>query len=296
MGSMMAIDVKAPFSFSQTLAFIGVFPAARDVCVLTDSSVTTAVSLGGRAHAFKLHEHRGNLVCEVASDLPAATQKAIAQHATRFIGASDDLEPLYAAANGDAKFTSLVHELRGLHHVRFPTLADAVVYSIMMQRAPMPVAAALQRKFLAALGHTVVHEGHTLVAMPTLAELAELPEDEIAKAIRHKPKAARIASVVREAAKLDETFLRTAPYEQARDALLAINGIGPFAAAAILLRGLGRMDELPWMRQFEDAAHSLSGKKVGERAIAERYGRHVGYWSFYVMTGLGRRERAMLGA
>lgn len=292
----MAIDVKTPFSFSQTLAFVSAFPAARDVCVLTDSSLTSAISLGGRAHAFTLREQRGTLVCEVASDIPAPTQKAIGLHATRFIGASDDLAPLYAAATGDAKFAALVDELRGLHHVRFPTLADAVVYSIMMQRAPMPVAAALKRKFLAVLGHRVEHDGHTLVAMPTLAELARIPEEDIARAIRHRPKAARIASVAREAAKLDETFLRTAPYEQARDALLAINGIGPFAAAAILLRGLGRMDELPWMRQFEEAAHSLYGKKVGERAIVERYGRHVGYWSFYVMTGLGRRERATLGA
>jgi DNA-3-methyladenine glycosylase II len=289
---MMALDVTAPFSFSQTLTFISRFPAARDVCVICEDRVTAAVSIGGRAHAFTLREQRGRLVCEVASDLPAATQQAIAHHASRFVGASDDLGPLYAAAEGDAKFAALVRELHGLHHVRFPTLADSVVYAVMMQRTPMPVAAAFKRKFLAAFGHTVEHDGHTLYAMPELAELAVIPEEDIAAAIRHRGKAARIASVVREAAKIDEDFLRTAPYEQAREALLAISGIGPFAAAAILLRGLGRMDELPWMRQFDDAANALYGKRVGERAIVERYGRHVGYWSFYVMTGLGRREGA----
>jgi DNA-3-methyladenine glycosylase II len=157
----------------------------------------------------------------------------------------------------------------------------------------MTVAASYKRTFLAALGHPITIDGQSLRVMPDLAEVAALDESTIADAIGHRGKATRIATASRAVAQIGEDFLRTAPYEAARDALLEISGIGPFAAAAILLRGLGRMDELPWMPQFERAAEALYGSAVGEATITRRYGRHIGYWSFYVMTGVGRRTRAL---
>jgi DNA-3-methyladenine glycosylase II len=294
---MVTLDVKAPFSFSQTLAFIERFPPCRDACVMTDQALTSAVAIDGRAHAFTLREQRGGIVCEVDDGTAPATQRTIVTHATRLIGAQDDIAPLYDAAVGDAPFLSLVTELHGLHHVPFPTLADSVVYSILMQRTPMNVAASYKRKFLAALGHTIDIAGRTLHVMPELADVAALDDDEIAAAIGHRSKATRISTAARAVTTIGETFLRTAPYEAARDALLEISGIGPFAAAAILLRGLGRMDELPWIPQFERAAEAVYGPSwgstVGEATIMRRYGRHIGYWSFYVMTGVGRRTRAL---
>jgi DNA-3-methyladenine glycosylase II len=297
---MVTLDVKTPFSFAQTLAFISSFPPCRDACLMgatSQGSLSSAVAIGGRAHAFTLREHAGGIVCEVDDRTSAATRQAIVTHASRLIGAEDDIAPLYEAAVGDAPFSELVRELHGLHHVRFPTLADSVVYSILMQRTPMTVAASYKRKFLAVLGHPITIDGQPLRVMPDLAELAALDESTIADAIGHRGKAARIATASRAVAEIGEDFLRTAPYEAARDALLEISGIGPFAAAAILLRGLGRMDELPWMPQFERAAEAIYGRlwgsAVGEATITRRYGRHIGYWSFYVMTGVGRRTRAL---
>jgi len=288
--TMLPLDVKPPFSFARTLEFISRFPAYRDACLLAPGQFTAAVAVGRTAHAFTLREAApGRVVVELPDATPPRIQRALLARAEHFIGATDDLEPLYSAAAGDEPFSTLLAELHGLHHVRFLTLADTVVYAILMQRAAMPAAAALKRRFLAGLGLPVAHAGHTLRAMPALAALAELDESAIAAAIGHRLKAQRIATAAREIHALGEPFLRTAPYEQARDALLEIDGIGPFAAAAILLRGLGRMDALPWMPQFARAARTIYGREVSESTITRRYGRHIGYWSFYVMTGAGRR-------
>jgi len=92
--------------------------------------------------------------------------------------------------------------------------------------------------------------------------------------------------VMRGVAALGETFLRTVPYATARDALLEIPGVGPFSAAAILLRGLGRMDELPSMDIAEAAARTLYGPAYDPDAIRRRYGQTIGYWSFYVKSGV----------
>ena len=281
----LAIPTTQPFSFAQTLAFLRRFPPCQRQYVIGDDSLTAAMTVQGRAVAFTL---RDGLTVELADDVPAVTRDAVVAQATAFVGARDDLAAFYAVAAGDAPFARLVQLLHGLHHVRFLTLAEIAVYSVLMQRAPIVVAAALHHRFLQAFGKPVAFGGRTLHAMPELDELSELSVARIAKAIGHRGKAERIADVVVGVRTIGEATLREAPYAQARDALLAIRGVGPFSAAAIMLRGLGRMDELPWLPQFASVARTLYGRPVEHRAIEKRYGRLIGYWSFYVMTGVPR--------
>jgi DNA-3-methyladenine glycosylase II len=175
--------------------------------------------------------------------------------------------------------------------VRFLTLEEIAVYCVMMQRTPVTVASTYKRRFLLRFGLPVAVGDHTLRAMPEMSELVRLDADSIAEAIGHRRKAEQIASVIRGVAEIGEPFLRTAPYAQARDALLAVPGIGPFSATAILLRGLGRMDELPVMSHFAEEARVLYGPRYSEAAILRRYGRHIGYWSFYLKTGVASAQR-----
>jgi DNA-3-methyladenine glycosylase II len=281
----LAIPTTQPFSFAQSLAFIRRFPPCQGEYLVTDDAVTAAVTVDDAPHAFTLRE---GVVMEVADGTPRAVAEQLAAHAAHFVGAADELAPFYAAARGDRPMERLVEMLHGLHHVRFLTLAEIAVYSVLMQRAPIALAAALERRFLARFGKPVEAKGHTLRAMPSLAELATIDEEEMARELGNRAKAARIVDVVRGVHDIGESFLRTQPYAAARAALLAIPGVGPFSAGAILLRGLGRMDELPWSDRFERVAHELYGRRVREDAIATRYGRHIGYWSFYMMTGTPR--------
>ncbi|NVB77168.1 MAG: hypothetical protein HOV81_02130, partial [Kofleriaceae bacterium] len=272
---------------------------------------TAAVCVGSTPIAFTLRAARRtirtdradageSLAVELSASPSADVARIVAARAAAFVGATDDVVTFYARAEGDRAMAPLVRQLHGLHHVRFLTLGEIAVYSVLMQRAPISIAASLKRRFFAAFGRPVdVALGehvHTLHALPELADLRALTADEIAAAIKHRGKAERIVDVVRGVADLGEDFLRDAPYAEARDALLAIRGVGPFSAAAILLRGLGRMDELPWLPQFAGAAHELYGKPVSQDALVARYGTSIGYWSFYVKTGLPRRAAAAASA
>lgn len=262
-----------PFSFSQTTAFLASFPPCRGDYIVEPERITIALAANNRAVPVTIRP-RGI----------EAPSEALANQARDFIGAGDDLGPLYRAAKGDAPFERVIDGLRGLHHVRFLTLEEISVYCVMMQRAPVNVAAALKRRFLDRFGLRVKVEGQELRAMPAFSELVKLDGDNIAEAIGHSRKGAVIADVIRGVAAIGETFLRTAPYEQARDTLLAIKGVGPFSAAAILLRGLGRMDELPWMDQFDHAGNQVYGAAFERRAIEQRYSRSIGYWAYYCMN------------
>ena len=281
----LAIPTTQPFSFAQTLAFLRRFPPCQRQYVIDDTSLTAALTVEGRAIAFTLRE---GLTLELPDDLSQAARAQAVTSVSAFVGAHDDVSTFYAHAAADGPMRQLVDLLHGLHHVRFLSLAEIAVYSVLMQRAPIAVAAALHQRFLHAFGTPVAHGERTLYAMPELAALRELSVAHIAKAIGHRAKAERVADVVRGVDELGEPLLRDAPYEQARDALLAIRGVGPFSAAAILLRGLGRMDDLPWLPQFASVARTLYRRPVSHASIAKRYGRLIGYWSFYVMTGVPR--------
>lgn len=292
----LPIAVRPPFDFAQSLRFLRRFEACRDDYLIDDRSVTAAISIDGHAVPFTIEGAGADVSVSIADDLgvTAAGRATIAHTAAHLLGADDELAGFYAAAAGDHPgFRAIVQSLHGLHHVRFLTLAEIAVYSVLMQRAPITQAARAKRRFLEGFGRPVTVDGRVLHAMPTLDELTALSVADFREAIRHPRKAAVLPDVVRGIAALGEHFLRTAPYTEARDALTAIRGIGPFSAAAILLRGLGRMDDLPLEGpNFAEPARAVYGPTWDAFATRARYGKDVGYWSFYLKTGEARKLHA----
>lgn len=292
---MHTISPHAPFSFEQTLAFARQFVPCHQQTLVSETSLTAAFTVQGRARAVTLSARDGDIVAELtgADDLAEADRRLLVRRASELIGADDDLAMLYAAAKHDPPFHVLVRELHGLHHLRFLGLEDAAVYSVLMQRTPIALAARYKERLLNRIGLPIVIGGHTIRALPELGELTKLAPAQIGEAIGHAGKAERVVAVVRGVAALGESFLREAPYAKARDALLAIPGVGPFSATAILLRGLGRMDEVPDLGMFEPEARTLYGGAWDPAAIVRRYGSQLGYWSFYLKAGVGRRRRSL---
>ncbi|MGH3648424.1 MAG: hypothetical protein ACRDTM_14760, partial [Micromonosporaceae bacterium] len=81
-----------------------------------------------------------------------------------------------------------------------------------------------------------------------------------------------------------------APYAEVRDALLGIHGIGRFTALAILLRVLGRPDDVPLeMAQFAQVVTEVYGPGATGDTVRERYGDYAGWWAYFAKTALGLR-------
>ncbi len=97
------------------------------------------------------------------------------------------------------------------------------------------------------------------------------------------------AEVVAGVAALDEEWLRTAPYPEARDALLHVRGIGTFTGHGLLLRALGRPDAVPLeMAQFTGVAQAIYGDDPPSPVeLRDWYGPYVGWWAYLCRTGLG---------
>ena len=277
----LPLPTKAPFAFHQTLAFVRRFPPCQGQYLVTDDGLTAAITVGGRPTAFTIRG--GQVEVERAVDAPAVLARA-----SHLVGARDDLGEFYAAAEGDRPFRRILEALHGLHHVRFLTLEEVAIYSVLTQRTPIAMAARMKRRLFERIGRPAQAGATTLYALPAFETLVTLDGATYGEAIGHARKGEVIAEVVRGVAKLGEDYLSRAPYAEEKAELLAIPGIGPFSAAMILLRGLGRMDEVPLAQIFEDEARAVYGAAYDEAAIRARYGRQLGYWSFYLKTGAAR--------
>jgi DNA-3-methyladenine glycosylase II len=292
----LSLPVRAPFDFAQSLTFLRRFEACRDDYLIDDRSVTAAISIDARAVPFTIEGANDNVSVTIDRGLgvTAAGRATIARTAAHVLGADDDLSGFYTAAAGDhPACRAIVQSLHGLHPVRFLTLGEIAVYSVLMQRAPIRQAARAKRRFLERFGRPVTSGGRVIHALPTIDELTALDAADYKDAIRHPRKAVVLPGVVRGVAALGEDFLRTAPSADARDALTAIPGIGPFSAAAILLRGLGRMDDVPLDGpSFARPAREVYGPAWDAAATRARYGANLGYWSYYLKAGLGQRKLA----
>ncbi|NOU32069.1 MAG: hypothetical protein HOO96_29545 [Polyangiaceae bacterium] len=274
------VPVRAPFSLSKALDFVRRFPPCSADFVVGDDFLRGALSIDGHGVGFELREASGALSVGLDGDLPKAVADRAVALAAAFVGADDSLEAFYAKAAGDcAPYRRIVKSLFGLHHVRFLTLAEITVYGVLMQRTPIAMAARQKRAFLRAFGRKV----GDLTAFPSFEELAQLSEADIACAIGHARKAAMLPRIIAGVAALGETFLRTAPYDFASAALQDIPGVGPFTAAAILLRGLGRMDHVPLeMPSFAEPAKRVYGAAFDPRTLRARYQEDLGYWAYYL--------------
>src|SRR5439155_10812158 len=121
----------------------------------------------------------------------------------------------------------------------------------------------MKRALVERFGGNIIVENRTYWAFPELNHLTLASQEEFAVLIKNERSAHYLYEVVQALSQLDEDFLRTAPYDEAEAALLAIKGIGPWSAAFILLRGLGRMERLPLdIKPLQDAYKKLYRPEV----------------------------------
>lgn len=286
------IPTTSTFALTRSLEFLSTFPPCQGDFVLGPGTLTGAFAVGGRAVAFTASQPaRGQLAI-------ATADAAVVPMVRAMLGTDDVLDRFYDRAAGDAAaFRAIVRAYRGLHHVRFRTLEEVTVHAVLGQRTPIALAGAQKRAVAAALGPKVAVGGKTIHAFPTFDRLVSLEADDWQAIIKNTAKARRLPGVVRGVAALGASWLSAVDYAEAEAALQAIDGVGPFSAAMILLRGLGRMDDVPLdVAGIAKVAEQVYGGGWDPDATRARYREDLGYWSFYLKVGGARGLRARLAS
>ena len=141
----------------------------------------------------------------------------------------------------------LVKRMRGVKPPRYPTLWEACANAIVFQQVSLRAASSIMHRLIVALGQPVESDGARLYVFPTMESVRDANVDLLRATGLSAGKLGALRGIVDAIASgtLDANELQRCPSPHAAEILRRIKGIGPWTAAVILLRGLGRLDVFP---------------------------------------------------
>lgn len=287
-----------PFSFAQTLGFLGEFPPLMGEQQIQDNALTKAIRVRGRTVVFRVTSS-GTIDapivhCELLSD--EALDDATAESAFHQVGFAlslyDDLTSLYARAREDSGFAKALEKLYGLHQVKFLSPFENACWAVLTQRTPMAIARRWKAELTARYGGSLEVDGRTYDAFPEAADFAAAAPADIDAIVGNARKAEYLRAVIAAFAAVDPAWLETAPSEFVEKWLLGIKGLGAWSAMFVLVRGLGRTDkglltdrEGRFTEEMLNAARKVYGPETSLDdlyRLATHYGDVQGYWGYYM--------------
>lgn len=165
----------------------------------------------------------------------------------RILGLDVDLRRFYQSAARIGWLNPLVLRVRGVKPPRYPTLWEACVNSIVFQQVSLLAASSIMRRLILSLEHPLDGGGVQLYRFPSVERVTSAEDSVMRAAGLSSGKLATLRRVgeMIGSGTLDEGMLEERPSRDAAALLRGIKGIGPWTAAVILLRGLGRLDVFP---------------------------------------------------
>ena len=284
---------RAPFDFARSLDFLDGFSPARGEQVRGGQTLTRALAVDGQAVVYTLtpigavDDPRLEYTLTSSAPLSDEGREAALDRIAFFLSLDDDVTPLYARAADDAVFAPVVRDLYGYHQVLFGTPFEAAVWAILAQRNHMSLSQRMKAALVQEFGARLSVEGVLYQAFPEPDIIASAPPDVLGGLINHRPKGALLPGVAWAFAQMDEHWLRDAPFAEVESWLKTIRGIGDWSAAFILLRGLGRVEQLPAQeKRIQDTVAKryglVSATMDDVKRLAAPYGDMGGYWAHYL--------------
>ncbi len=291
----------APFDFDKTLAFLGQFEPMKDEQAISGQSLAKAIQVLGQPILFHLtstgtlEDPRLEYHLETEQPIAGNIQAAALDRIAFSLSLDDDLRPFYEISRSDVSFEPVVRRLYGLHQVKFSSPFEAACWGVLSQRTPIPVARKLKEELVRKFGGLLTIKGRPYPVFPEPGQLVSVPDYELNTVLKNEQKAGYLAAVVAAFNQLGEPFLHKGDYDQVRQALLQIKGVGEWTADLILLRGLGRMEKINlspgslFEKRLAEAVARVYGRRQGVSAdeiltLARKYGDWQGYWAYYLRT------------
>jgi DNA-3-methyladenine glycosylase II len=205
------------------------------------------------------------------------------------LGLDVDPQPLRRIAESNPTLRPTAVALRGLRPPRFVNLFEAFARVIPFQQLSLDAGVAIVGRLVERFGEPLEHGGRRFYAFPAASAVARANLARLRACGLSSSKAETLRHVARviDSGELIEERIASMTTRDALQRLTALPGIGPWSAALVLLRGLGKLDVFPpndvgAIRGLSVMLHAEPGAAL-TRAI-EGFGDFRGYLYF---LGLG---------
>jgi DNA-3-methyladenine glycosylase II len=257
------IDPRGPFSLEVARTFAcGLFSASRTCSA--DGAVRFAFT---RDDSFELAGARLELTGGAVVGEAFGATPGIERQVSRIIGVDRDPAPFYAMAQRDPVLARLLAQEPGFRPVVFFSPWAAAGWSVLTQRLRMTQAARIAEALAREAGDVVEVDGVELASFPR-------PQSFLSRSGFRGLTAEKWSrlQIVAKAALDGELSLDALSREGARERLLKLQGVGPWTADAVLIRGVGPSDVLPLTEpSLERAVSAAYGPEANFEDVTARW-------------------------
>lgn len=284
----MELLAHAPFHLEATVRLLQRRPTNR-IDVWEDGTYLRVLEVDGTHWLCRLQDlgslDAPRLKLSVTPSAPATVRAELERLLGRMLGFS---EPSDFGFPGEAEKSlhPLGVALRGARPPRFPSLFEAFCRIVPYQQLSLDAGGKVAGRLAEAFGHALPLDTGHIWAFPTPASVASAEAARFDGIGLSRTKIATLTEIANQIAQgtLSEPALEGLPTPSALRTLDALPGIGPWSAALVLLRGLGRMDVFPpgdvgALRGLGE----LLGATTSIESLLERLGDRRGYLYFYAL-------------
>jgi N-glycosylase/DNA lyase len=267
-----------PVDFRRLLASHGVATLAPKRIDEASWVLETTVVLGGRAHSLRVVQAKpGFADVEASTSVRSAkTQRRALDLIRHLLRLDEDLSGFYARA---AKDRGLAWVTSGAGRMlRSATVFEDVVKTICTTNCSWSATVRMTNALVEELGRAASDGRH---AFPTPTAMAEAPPAFYTEAARAGYRGAYLRQLATDVAegRLDLEALADPTLEdlEVEQRLLALPGVGPYAAAHVMLTSLGRYGRLILDSWTRPKYAKVTGRQAADDAIQRRFRRYGEY-------------------
>lgn len=291
----LTLAAEPPFSFAAVVESHG-WAQLAPFHIDANGGLTYVDRLdSGRVAALCVREAPGGVEAAVDQALDAKEESQVAHHTTWMFGLDQNLTPFYSLARAEPKLAQTEARAQG-RVLRCPTLFEDTVKTMLTVNTSWTGTIRMVDALVAQFGDPLPEDPRRRT-FPTADRLAAADEGTLRSQTRLGFRAPSVLQLARNVASgsLDLESLKSAeiPTGELRQRLLGIRGVGPYAAANLLMI-LGRYEAIPvdsWaMKMVSQEWHD--GQPVGPaevEAAFEQWGEWKGlaywFWDWSGTTG-----------
>ena len=284
MADALEIPLKGPkgepVDFLRTIASHGVAELPPNELSLEERTLVTTLPVGGSARTVRLTSADRKLRLEVvAGRVGARARETLSATVSHMFRLDEDLSAFYELVSDDPGLDWCA--LGAGRMLRAPTVFEDVVKTICTTNTAWSGTRKMTGALVDNLGVEGPGGGRTFPTAEAMADADELFYKEIVRAGYRGPYLKQLAMDVAEGTiDLEELNDPELPDDEAAARLLALPGVGPYAAAHVMLTSLGRYSRLVLDSWTRPTYGRLSGARGALKdATIERRFKRYGEWA-----------------
>ena len=297
----LGLEAISPFNFKYTVYKPSHFPTKLGDFDETSETLYRSLRLGqDKLVGLKMTDlqkviGKQGIMAEVFSNrrLTEKDVTKIKMHVSYAYGLNENIRSFYDAVSNDPGIQEPIHDLSGMRVSCFETLFEILNISSMLQNTTVKRSEQMMENMLSSFGQRVAYDGKQFYVFYTSQDITGSSEQEL-RDLKVGYRAKFLMDIARHFNNNQnlEGRLRKMSFEDAREELMKIRGVGPYSARIALFQYLRRPNEInfdSWKRKifsklfFGDETEPVD--KV-EKEAKKRWGDWAGYAGLYVIEDL----------